>query len=234
MGRYGIPDDIIAQTDRNTLWVLVCTAEDLNLSGITGPYELHKHIHPSEVGTCVGSDMGGTESLAQVSLSLIISESGVCADCLQAVYKKISNYTGDGSSIPIMLTFAAALGLPMGRVDDGAQYVGTFVALPDSLTMTTVNRTVSIHMVRATRCFGPHTMVDQHTSISTTTPSSATMMTRVSLAPHSNSLLAPARRRPLRDGDDQYHCDYHHHHDDDSDGECEDTRATAATQRIRR
>ena len=95
VGRYGIPDDIIAQTDRNTLWVLVCTAEALNLSGITGPYELHKHIHPSEVGTCVGSDMGGTKSLAQVSLSLIISESGVHADCLQAVYKKISNYTGD-------------------------------------------------------------------------------------------------------------------------------------------
>ena len=65
-GRYGIPDDIIAQTDRTSLWALVCTAEALNMSGITDPYELYKHMHPSEVGTCVGSGMGGTESLAQM------------------------------------------------------------------------------------------------------------------------------------------------------------------------
>lgn len=56
-GRYGIPEDIIAQTDRATLWALVCTAEALNASGITDPYELYKHMHPSEVGTCIGSGM---------------------------------------------------------------------------------------------------------------------------------------------------------------------------------
>ncbi|KAI6168120.1 hypothetical protein EDD17DRAFT_746406 [Pisolithus thermaeus] len=65
-GRYGIPADIIAQTDRATLWALVCTAEALNMSGITDPYELYRHVHPSEVGTCVGSGMGGTESLAKM------------------------------------------------------------------------------------------------------------------------------------------------------------------------
>ncbi|KII85134.1 hypothetical protein PLICRDRAFT_45274 [Plicaturopsis crispa FD-325 SS-3] len=65
-GRYGIPPDIIAQTDRTTLWALVCTAEALNASGITDPYELYKHIHPSEVGTSLGSGMGGTESLAKM------------------------------------------------------------------------------------------------------------------------------------------------------------------------
>jgi fatty acid synthase subunit alpha len=37
-GRYGIPEDIIAQTDRATLWALVCTAEALNASGITDLY----------------------------------------------------------------------------------------------------------------------------------------------------------------------------------------------------
>jgi fatty acid synthase subunit alpha len=63
-GRYGIPDDIIAQIDRSTLWALVCAAEALNMSGITDPYELYKHIHPSDVGNCVGSGMGGTESLS--------------------------------------------------------------------------------------------------------------------------------------------------------------------------
>ncbi|KAF8071859.1 fatty acid synthase [Lyophyllum atratum] len=65
-GRYGIPDDIIAQTDRATLWALVCTAEALNMSGITDPYELYKHMHPSEVGTSVGSGMGGVTSMAKM------------------------------------------------------------------------------------------------------------------------------------------------------------------------
>ncbi|KAF5382044.1 hypothetical protein D9615_004428 [Tricholomella constricta] len=65
-GRYGIPDDIVAQTDRGTLWALVCTAEALNMSGITDPYELYKHIHPSEVGTSLGSGMGGVTSMAKM------------------------------------------------------------------------------------------------------------------------------------------------------------------------
>ena len=55
-GRYGIPDDIIAQTDRATVWALVRTAEALNASGVTNPYELYKHMHPSDVGTCLGRD----------------------------------------------------------------------------------------------------------------------------------------------------------------------------------
>ncbi|KAF7312560.1 Fatty acid synthase subunit alpha [Mycena indigotica] len=65
-GRYGIPEDIIAQVDRGTLWALVSTAEALNASGITDPYELYKHMHPSEVGTCLGSGMGGTISMGKM------------------------------------------------------------------------------------------------------------------------------------------------------------------------
>ncbi|KAI0077780.1 fatty acid synthase [Panus rudis PR-1116 ss-1] len=63
-GRYGIPEDIIRQTDRTALWTLVCAAEALNMSGITDPYELYQHMHPSEVGTSIGSGMGGVESMA--------------------------------------------------------------------------------------------------------------------------------------------------------------------------
>ena len=65
-GRYGIPADIIAQTDRTALWALVCAAEALNMSGITDPYELYQHMHPSEVGTAIGSGMGGVESMSQM------------------------------------------------------------------------------------------------------------------------------------------------------------------------
>jgi Cys-Gly metallodipeptidase DUG1 len=44
----------------------------------------------------------------------------------QAIYKQTPNYTREGGSIPVTLTFAEALGvnillLPMGRGDDGAQ-----------------------------------------------------------------------------------------------------------------
>ena len=47
-GQYGIPDDIASQVDRATLRALVCTAEVLNMSGITDPYEFYKYMHPSE------------------------------------------------------------------------------------------------------------------------------------------------------------------------------------------
>jgi hypothetical protein len=44
------------------------------------------------------------------------------------VYKQAPDYMREGGSIPVTLTFAEALGvnvllLPMGRGDDGAQYV---------------------------------------------------------------------------------------------------------------
>jgi len=63
-GRYGIPADIIAQVDRVALWGLVCTAEALIMSGITDPYELYKHVHPSQVGSSLGSGMGGVQSMS--------------------------------------------------------------------------------------------------------------------------------------------------------------------------
>ncbi|KAJ7742455.1 putative fatty acid synthase alpha subunit [Mycena maculata] len=65
-GRYGIPDDIIAQANQTTRWALVAKVEALNMSGITDPYELYKHVHPSEVGTSLGSGMGGTISMGKM------------------------------------------------------------------------------------------------------------------------------------------------------------------------
>ena len=45
---------------------MVSTIEALNASGITDPYELYKHVHPSEVGTALGSGMGGTISMGKM------------------------------------------------------------------------------------------------------------------------------------------------------------------------
>ncbi|CAK9782775.1 thiolase-like protein [Cutaneotrichosporon oleaginosum] len=64
--RYGLPDDIISQVDRTALWALVSVTEALIMSGVTDPYELYKYIHPSEVGTSLGSGMGGMRSLSEM------------------------------------------------------------------------------------------------------------------------------------------------------------------------
>jgi len=49
--------------DRTALWALTCTMEALVMSGVTDPYELYKYVHPAEVGTSLGSGMGGMHSL---------------------------------------------------------------------------------------------------------------------------------------------------------------------------
>jgi len=61
--RYGIPDDIISQVDRITLFALICTCEAFLASGITDPYELYKYVHLAEVGNCIGTGIGGATSL---------------------------------------------------------------------------------------------------------------------------------------------------------------------------
>ncbi|KAK6988993.1 hypothetical protein R3P38DRAFT_2466486, partial [Favolaschia claudopus] len=66
-GRNGIRDDIITQADCVTrLWAPICTAEALSMSSITDPHELYKRIHPSEVGTSLGSGTGGIVSMAKM------------------------------------------------------------------------------------------------------------------------------------------------------------------------
>ena len=60
---YGIPQDIISQVDPVTLYSLVSTVEAFLSAGITDVYELYRHIHVSDVAICVGSGVGGQESL---------------------------------------------------------------------------------------------------------------------------------------------------------------------------
>ncbi|WWC63190.1 uncharacterized protein I303_105790 [Kwoniella dejecticola CBS 10117] len=62
--RFGIPEDIASQTDRTALWALVCVMEALVASGVSDAYELYKYVHPSEVGTALGSGMGGMHSMS--------------------------------------------------------------------------------------------------------------------------------------------------------------------------
>ncbi|KAL2864073.1 uncharacterized protein BJX67DRAFT_390216 [Aspergillus lucknowensis] len=64
--KYGIPDDVISQVDPVTLYMLACSIEALLASGITDPYEIYRYIHVSEAGNCVGSSLGGLNSLQQM------------------------------------------------------------------------------------------------------------------------------------------------------------------------
>lgn len=57
--RYGIPQEVSAQTDRPGLFALVCAVEAFLSAGITDVYELYRYIHVSEVGNCIGSGAGG-------------------------------------------------------------------------------------------------------------------------------------------------------------------------------
>ena len=61
--KYGIPEDIINQVDKATLFTLICTTEALVTAGITDPYEIYRYVHLAEVGNCIGSGFGGGESL---------------------------------------------------------------------------------------------------------------------------------------------------------------------------
>jgi len=63
---FGIPDDIASQVDRTALWALVSVSEALVMAGITDPYELYKYVHPSEVGSSLGSGMGGITSISKM------------------------------------------------------------------------------------------------------------------------------------------------------------------------
>ncbi|KAH8167434.1 hypothetical protein CIB48_g833 [Xylaria polymorpha] len=59
---YGIPEDIIAQVDPVTLYVLCCVCEAMFSAGVEDPFEFYKYIHVSELGVYVGSGAGSLKS----------------------------------------------------------------------------------------------------------------------------------------------------------------------------
>lgn len=58
--KYGLPEDLVRQTDPVTAYALCCTAEALYSAGISDASEILQHVHISEIGNFVGSMMGGT------------------------------------------------------------------------------------------------------------------------------------------------------------------------------
>ncbi|PLN85637.1 3-oxoacyl-synthase [Aspergillus taichungensis] len=70
--RYGIPRDIVEQTDVTTLYALCCVSEAFLSAGIIDPYEVYQYIHPSELANCLGTG-GGPLKIIQ-KMGDIISE----------------------------------------------------------------------------------------------------------------------------------------------------------------
>ncbi|KAG0147001.1 hypothetical protein CROQUDRAFT_91978 [Cronartium quercuum f. sp. fusiforme G11] len=115
---FGIPDDIIAQVDRTCLWALVCTAEALMMAGITDPYEMYKHIHPSEVGSSLGSGMGGMSSLSKMFRDRR-EEKDVQKDILQETFIN----TVAGWVNLLLLSSSGPIKIPVGACATGLQSV---------------------------------------------------------------------------------------------------------------
>ncbi|KAL5526485.1 FAS2 [Sanghuangporus sanghuang] len=117
-GRYGIPQDIIDQVDRCTLWALVSTADALNMSGITDPYELYKYMHPSEVGTCIGAGMGGVESLRKM-----FRDRRDCAEVQNDVLQETFINTTAGWINLLLLSSSGPIKIPVGACATALQSV---------------------------------------------------------------------------------------------------------------
>jgi phosphopantetheine--protein transferase-like protein len=84
---FGIPDDIIAQVDRVTLYALVSCAEALRESGVMDPYEFYEYVHLSHVGNAIGSGMGGIQHLKDMFVNRYHTDAkAVQGDVLQETF----------------------------------------------------------------------------------------------------------------------------------------------------
>ncbi|KIX02313.1 uncharacterized protein Z518_08254 [Rhinocladiella mackenziei CBS 650.93] len=87
--RYGIPPDVISEVDPATLSVLVCVAETLLSAGVTDFYEFYHFVQTSEIGNCLGSGLGGINSLGKMYRDQFQGESfggGIQSDILQETF----------------------------------------------------------------------------------------------------------------------------------------------------
>ncbi|CEM29078.1 unnamed protein product [Vitrella brassicaformis CCMP3155] len=82
---FGFPKDLSTRVDRVTQWACVAFAEALTSAGLLDPYELYEHVGISEVGTSLGSGMGGQASLRDIFRERWL-ENDVNGDALQETF----------------------------------------------------------------------------------------------------------------------------------------------------
>ena len=64
--RLGVPNDIVRQVDRVTLFMLASTAEALISANMTDPYEFYRYVHLRDVGNAIGGGFGGMQSIRAI------------------------------------------------------------------------------------------------------------------------------------------------------------------------
>ncbi|KAL3420503.1 Fatty acid synthase subunit alpha 7 [Phlyctema vagabunda] len=106
---YGIDDSIISQVDPVTLMALVCTVEALLSAGITDAFEIYQYIHVSELGSCLGSGVGGAASTSKIYKDRLLDRD-VQNDILQ---ESFVNTTGAWINM-LLLSSSGAIKTPVG------------------------------------------------------------------------------------------------------------------------
>jgi len=71
------------------------------MAGVTDPYELYKYVHPSEVGSSLGSGMGGIVSISKMFRDRR-EEKDVQKDILQETYVSFSVVRLIGSKLTLL------------------------------------------------------------------------------------------------------------------------------------
>ncbi|RYP69144.1 hypothetical protein DL771_006238 [Monosporascus sp. 5C6A] len=83
---YGIPDDIVAQVDPITLYVLCCVSEAFFSAGIEDPFELWEHMHVSELANCLGTGAGGLQATRSMYRHRLLDDKPVQSDIMQETF----------------------------------------------------------------------------------------------------------------------------------------------------
>lgn len=71
--RYGIPKDLTKQVDSITVYNIYCTCEAFLRAGME-PMELYRFLHPSLVGSTVGSGMGGMGKMKRMFQDFLLGK----------------------------------------------------------------------------------------------------------------------------------------------------------------
>jgi len=88
------------------------------MSGVTDPYELYQYVHPSEVGSALGSGMGGMQSLSAMFRDRR-SELDVQKDILQETF---INTTAGWVNL-LLLSASGPIKIPVGACATALQSV---------------------------------------------------------------------------------------------------------------
>ncbi|PVU85583.1 hypothetical protein BB559_006933 [Furculomyces boomerangus] len=113
--RYGLTKEFLSHVDRMTAIVMISVCDALMRAGIEDPYEFYKYVHVSEIGSSVGSGVGGSYSTTKIIRDRFLDQD-IHSDVLQESF--ISSMA---SWVNLMLLSASGpIACPSGACATGA------------------------------------------------------------------------------------------------------------------